>query len=358
MKRITLIFSALVLLFTTACNQKQEASQNIIGKHMLTLESDIMTPEILWAFGRVGDVQVSPDNSKILYGVSYYSIEKDKSNRELFLMDIDGENKRQITNTAGGEYAAVWRPDGQRIGYMSAASGSMQLWEMDADGANPRQVSDVEDGISGFLYAPDLSKVLFTKEVKVYETVKDANPDLDKTSGRLMTDLMYRHWDSWVDSFSHVFIADYEKGSLGEPIDIMDGEPWDAPLKPFGGTEQITWSPDSKTIVYTSRKLEGMAYSVSTNSDLYSYNIETGQTSNLTEGMFGYDMNPSFSPDGILMAWESMERNGYESDKSRLYIMNMVNGEKTYYTKDFDQNANGLSWSADGKSIYFISDWH
>ena len=360
MKKLSFIFGALALLFITACNQEQakEVPQDIIGKHRIELKSDIMTPEILWAFGRVGDLQVSPDNSKILYGVSYYSVEKDKSNRELFLMDIDGENKQQITTTAGGEYSAVWRPDGQKIGYMSAVSGSMQLWEMDANGANPRQVSDIEDGISGFIYSPDGSKILFTKEVKVYKTVKDANPDLDKTTGRLMNDLMYRHWDSWVDSFTHIFIADYEKGSLGEALDIMKDEPWDSPLKPFGGTEQITWSPDSKTIVYTSRKKEGMAYSVSTNSDLYAYDVENGKTTNLTDGMMGYDINPAFSPDGSLMAWESMERDGYESDKSRLFIMDLATGEKTYYTKDFDQNAGGLSWSADGKSIYFISDWH
>ena len=360
MKKLSFIFGALALLFITACNQEQakEVPQDIIGKHRIELKSDIMTPEILWAFGRVGDLQVSPDNSKILYGVSYYSVEKDKSNRELFLMDIDGENKQQITTTAAGEYSAVWRPDGQKIGYMSAASGSMQLWEMDANGTNPRQVSDIEDGISGFIYSPDGSKILFTKEVKVYKTVKDANPDLDKTTGRLMNDLMYRHWDSWVDSFTHIFIADYEKGSLGEALDIMKDEPWDSPLKPFGGTEQITWSPDSKTIVYTSRKKEGMAYSVSTNSDLYAYDVENGKTTNLTDGMMGYDINPAFSPDGSLMAWESMERDGYESDKSRLFIMDLATGEKTYYTKDFDQNAGGLSWSADGKSIYFISDWH
>lgn len=359
MRKLGFIFSAIALLFVTSCSQEQvkEAPQNIIGKHMLELESDIMTPEILWAFGRVSDVQVSPDNSKIIYGVSYYSVKEDKSNRELFIMDIDGGNKKQLTNTAGGEYSAIWTPDGKKIAFMSGASGSMQVWEMDAEGENLKQISDVEDGISGFLYAPDMSKVLFTKEVKVYETVKDANPDLDKTTGRLMSDLMYRHWDSWVDSFSHIFVADYNNGSLGDAKDIMENEPWDAPLKPFGGTEQITWSTDSKTIVYTSRKLEGKAYSESTNSDLYAYSVANGETKNLTEGMMGYDTNPSFSPDGSLLAWESMERDGYESDKSRLFVMDMATGEKTYYTKDLDQNANGLSWSADGKTIYFISDW-
>ena len=359
MKRLSIILSALTLILFTSCKEKPTAEvKNIIGKHMLELESDILTPEILWAFGRLSDVQVSPDNSKILYGVTYYSVKEDKSNRELFVMDIDGKNQKQITKTSGGEYGAVWRPDGLRIAYMNASSGSMQLWEMNVDGTNPRQISNIDDGISGFIYSPDMSKVLFTKEVKINKTVKDAHPDLDKTSGRLMNDLMYRHWDGWVDSFSHIFVADYENGSLGEAKDIMEGEAWDAPLKPFGGTEQITWSPDSKTVVYTSRKLEGIAYSLSTNSDLYSYNLESGETINLTEGMMGYDTNPAFSPDGSLLAFESMERDGYESDKSRLMILDLSTGLKKYYTKDFDQNANSLSWSADGKSIYFISDWH
>ena len=360
MKRLSFIFSVVALLLASSCKQEpaKETPQNTIGKHLLKLESDIMTPEILWAFGRLSEVQISPDKSKILYGVNYYSVAEDKGNRELFLMDLDGSNQKQITNTPKSEYSAVWRPDGKAIGLMTAVSGSMQLWEMDVDGTNPRQISNVEDGISGFLYSPDMKSVLFTKEVKIDHAVQKENPDLDKTTGRLMNDLMYRHWDSWVDSFTHIFVADYADGKLGEPIDIMNGEAWDAPVKPNGGTEQISWTPDSKTIVYASRKLEGLEYAISTNSDLYSYNLETKETKNLTDGMKGYDLNPSFSPDGSLLAWESMERDGYESDKSRLFVLNMATGEKTYFTKDFDQNANGLSWSADGKSIYFISDWH
>lgn len=355
-----MLLSAVLLLTFSSCQQTQEKEEpkNIIGKHMLTLDSDIMTPEILWAFGRVSDVQISPDKSKILYGVTYYSVKEDKGNRELFVMDVDGNNKTQLTKTAGGEYSAMWRPDGKKIGYLSGASGSMQLWEMDPNGENAHQVSDIEGGVNGFLYAPDMQKILFTREVKIYKTVKDKYQDLDKTSGRIMTDLMYRHWDSWVDSFTHAFVADYTDGKVGEESDIMEGEPWDAPLKPFGGTEQISWTPDSKNIVYTSRKLEGMAYSLSTNSDLYMYNLENGSTKNLTKGMMGYDINPSFSPDGKYLAWESMERDGYESDKSRLFVMDMESGKKTYFTKNFDQNANGLSWSEDGKSIFFISDWH
>ncbi len=358
MKKLSIIFSALTLILLSSCHEKEAKvlPQHIIGKHMLKLDSDIMTPEILWAFGRLGDVQVSPDQSKILYGVSYYSVKEDKSNRELFVMDIDGKNKKQITTTAQGEYAAKWSPDGKKIGFLTAVSGSMQLWEMDADGQNREQVSDVKDGITDFLYAPDMSKVLYTKQVKVYKTARDKNPDLDKTTGRIMTDLMYRHWDEWVDSFSHIFVADYKDAKIAEGKDIMENEAWNSPLKPFGGIEQVSWTPDSKKIVYTARKLEGMKSAISTNSDLYAYDLESGKTTDLTQGMMGYDINPSFSPDGSLMAWESMARDGYESDKSRLFVMDMKTGVKKDYSKDFDQNSNGLSWSADGKSIYFISD--
>jgi len=358
MKKTTFLILLIAILGTSAMSQGPAIKDALIGRHDIQLESDIMTPEILWSFGRLGDVQVSPDGKKILYGVSYYSKDKNRSNRELFIMDIDGKNKLQITHTAFGEYNAVWRPDGEKIGFICAADGEMQIWEMDIDGENREQVSYVEGGLGGFSYSPDQSKVLFIKEVKLDETVSDIYPDLTAASGRINNDLMYRHWDTWVDSYTHIFVADYTLGRVVSEKDIMEGERWEAPMKPFGGMEQIAWSPDGKTIVYSCRKKVGKEYTLSTNSDLYFYDTESGKTTNMTEGMMGYDMNPVFSPDGYVIAWESMERDGYEADKQRLFTMNLKTGEKTYHTKDFDQMAHGLSWSADGKSIYFISDWH
>ncbi len=304
----------------------------LIGKHELTLESNIMTPEVLWAFGRVSDVQVSPDGKKILYGVSYYSKTLNRGNRELFVMDIDGSNQKQLTFTGFSEWNALWTPDGQRIGFICAADGGPQIWEMNPDGSDRHIVSDVEGGVIGFKYSPDGQKVLFIQEVKVEPTVKDIYPDLPKSSGRINDDLMYRHWDTWVDTYTHVFVADYTIGMVVNSYDIMPNEPWESPMKPFGGMEQIEWAPDSKHIAYTCRKLKGKEYSLSTNSDIYLYNIDTKETRNLTQGMMGYDMSPVFSPDGNMMAWESMERDGYEADKQRLFTLDLRTGEKKDHT--------------------------
>lgn len=358
MKKLSLIALALLFISGSLWAQKSLEKEKIIGKHNIKLDSEIMTPEVLWAFGRISDIQVSPDGKKILYGVSYYSKEQNKSNRELFVMDIDGKNQKQITHTAFGEYNAIWRPDGEKIGFICAAHGSMQIWEMDIDGKNREKVSDIDGGLSGFSYSPDQSHILYIKEVKLDETVSDIYPDLPKSSGRINHDLMYRHWDTWVDSYTHIFVAPYTLNKMGPGEDIMPGEKWETPMKPFGGMEQINWTPDGKTIAYTCRKKQGMEYSLSTNSDIYFYNLEDGKTTNMTEGMMGYDVAPVFSPDGKIMAWESMERDGYEADKQRLFTMNLETGEKTYHTKDFDQMAHGLSFSTDGKSIFFISDWH
>lgn len=205
-----------------------------------------------------------------------------------------------------------------------------------------------------------MSKLLFTADVKLDSTVNDIYPDLPLANARIETDLMYRHWDHWSDfTYSHAFMIGYNDGATqGEAIDIMKGEKFDTPLKPMGGIEQISWSPNSKSIVYTSKKLNGKAAAFSTNSDLYLYNLENGITTNLTDGIKGYDMNPTFSPDGALLAWESMARDGYEADKIRLMVQNIATGERKEYTTTFDQNVTNLNWDESGKSIWFISDYH
>lgn len=348
------------LLLAILISGQQSFSQDktVIGKSILKLTSDIMTPEVLWSFGRVSDIQLSPDKTTLLFGTSYYSIKENKGNRDLYTIDLGSNKMQQITKTNFGEYNAQWRPDGKKIGFLSSESGSMQLWEMNPDGSDKKQITDIKGGITGFKYAPDQSKILFTKEVKVYPDTHDNNPDLDKTTGRVLTDVMYRHWDTWVDSYSHIFVANYQNQGISNLVDIMEGEPYESPMKPFGGMEQISWTPDSKMIAYTCRKLTGLKYSQSTNSDIYLYSVGDKKESNLTKGMMGYDTNPVFSPDGNLMAWESMEHDGYESDKNRLFVMDMNMGTKTDYTTNFDQNAHGLTWSDNGKSIFFTSEWH
>ncbi len=360
MKKIASIFITVFVLFS--CTQKESATLTSTKNYVPAtpeLSSDIMTPEVLWSFGRLGGAQVSPDGITVLYGVSYYSIEENKSYRDIYTIPVSGGDAINITNSVAKEFSAIWRPDGKKIGYLSGVSGSVQLWEMNADGSKIKQISEIEGGISGFQYSPDQSKIFYLKSVKLDDDVHDLFPDLPKTNARIETDLMYRHWDVWHDyTYNHIFIADYSKGKVGEGIDILMGEKFDSPMKPFGGTEQIVWSPNGKILAYTCKKKMGKEYSVSTNSEIYFYNVETGKTINFTSGMMGYDQNPVFSPDGKYIAWESMERDGYEADKNRLFVADLETGEKRDYSAKFDQNVQGLNWSADCKSIYFISDIH
>ncbi|MBN2614074.1 MAG: S9 family peptidase [Bacteroidales bacterium] len=362
MKKILLSAFLLVALFglwqCSPQNKPEAPKQKPIEKPNLKLSSDLLTPEVLWSLGRLSDIQLSPDHKTLLFGVTYFSKEQNKGNRELYTIGVDGKNLKQLTFTPKSEYNAVWRPDGKKIGYLSSASGSMQIWEMNPDGSNPVQITHVDGDITGFKYAPDQKKILYTMEVKVDKNVHDMYPDLPKTSGKIFTDMMYRHWDEWVTTYSHIFVADYNGTGISNSVDIMKGEPYESPMKPFGGMEQINWTPDSKTIAYTCRKKKGLAYSLSTNSDIYFYNVTDKTTKNMTEGMMGYDVSPVFSPDGKYMAWESMEHDGYESDKNRLFVMDLQTGKKVNYSKGFDQNANSLAWSEDGHSVYFLSDWH
>ncbi len=352
----------LLITFATACelrmNQEQQKMNEPIGAASLSLSSDKMSPEVLWSLGRIGETVLSPDKTKLLYSLTYYSIEQNKGNTELYLIDLASAESIQLTHTSVGEYNPRWQPKGKKIGFLSAQSGSMQLWEMNPDGTGRMQISSIEGGITGFEYAPDQSKILFTAEVKLKPSTQDIYPDLPLTTGRINNDLMYRHWDQWVDTYSHVFVADYDGSSINNPIDLMPDEAWETPLRPFGGMEQISWAPDSKSVVYCSRKKEGKAYSLSTNADIYQYNLETNTTANLVEGMMGYDLAPVFSPDGNLLAWESMERDGFEADKVRLMVKNLKTGTVTDFTENFDQNVHGLKWSEDGSKIYFTSNYH
>jgi dipeptidyl aminopeptidase/acylaminoacyl peptidase len=321
------------------------------------ISKGILSPEVLWKFGRVSGAEVSPCGKMVVYGISRYSVPDNKGVTNLFIVDVEGGEPRQLTDNAGSEFDAHWRPDGKRIGFISTRGGSAQMWEMNPDGTDMVQVTNIEDGINTFKYAPSGDRILYTKDIKfVKVTGAEIHPDMPKSTMKVYDNLMARHWDHWEDgAYSHIFVADYNNGKVGTGKDIMEGEIFEAPLSPYFDAGDITFSPCGKMIVYACKKQYGRDFAVSTNSDLFLYNIETGETKNLTEENVGYDKYPAFSPDGKMLAWQSMETPGYESDKHRLFVMDLATGTKQYLTKNFDQNADQITWSADGKFIYFIS---
>ena len=339
------------------------ADKPVIGKQEIRIKDKKLTPEALWAMGRIGSSSVSPDGKQIAYTVSYYSVKENKSHTVIYVMNADGTNNLLLTTTADSEVEPAWIKGGSKIAFLSAASGSMQLWEMNPDGSERKQLSSYEEGIDGFKFSPDESKVLFIAQVKYGERTSDLYPDLDKASGKVINDLMYKHWDEWVESIPHPFVAAFDGNQVGTATDILKNEPYESPMKPFGGIEQLAWSNDSKQIAYTCRKKTGLEYSVSTDSDIYLYNTENGETRNLckedaTDKNLGYDTNPKFSPDGKSIAWQSMERDGYESDRNRLCVMNLKSGEKTYVTEAFQSGVDDYCWAPDGKTLYFVGVWH
>ena len=342
----------------TDVNVKETGDKNLIGKSDIRIKDGRMTPEALWAMGRIGGMNVSPDGKKVVYTVAYYSVPENKSNREVFVMNADGSDNKQITKTGFAENEAVWIKGGTKIAFLCNESGSSQLWEMNPDGTDRKRLSDYDKDIEGFAFSPDEKKVLFISQVKTVNSTADKYPDLDKATGVIITDLMYKHWDEWVTTVPHPFVADFDGESISNPVDVMEGELFESPMKPFGGIEQLAWNTTSDKIAYTSRKKTGKEYAISTNSDIYVYDLNTKQTTNITEENKGYDTNPTYSPDGKSIAWLSMERDGYEADQNRLMVMNLETGEKTFVSKDFGSNVDSYCWSADCKRIYFTGVWH
>ena len=342
----------------TDVNVKETGDKNLIGKSDIRIKDGRMTPEALWAMGRIGGMNVSPDGKRVVYTVAYYSVPEYKSNREVFVMNADGSDNKQITKTGFAENEAVWIKGGTKIAFLCNESGSSQLWEMNPDGTDRKRLSDYDKDIEGFAFSPDEKKVLFISQVKTVNSTADKYPDLDKATGVIITDLMYKHWDEWVTTVPHPFVADFDGESISNPVDVMEGELFESPMKPFGGIEQLAWNTTSDKIAYTSRKKTGKEYAISTNSDIYVYDLNTKQTTNITEENKGYDTNPTYSPDGKSIAWLSMERDGYEADQNRLMVMNLETGEKTFVSKDFDSNVDSYCWSADCERIYFTGVWH
>ena len=370
MKRLIILLSAVTIM--SACKQTDE---NIITRSDIKLESDVMTPEALWAMGRIGSYAVSPDGQKVAYQVSYYSVEEDRSNTVIYLKAIDQEEAEPTLLGLGS--SPTWLDD-NTIAY----SREGDVWKMNTRGKARKQLTKTDGQVEGFLFSPDQKRLVLVKQVPYHGVIQENPSDLPKATGRLVTDLMYRHWDHYVESIPHPFVLNLE---TGEEKDILEGEPFECPMEPFGGIEQLAWSPDSKKIAYTMRAKTGLEMSISTDSDIFLYDVESDESTNLCKpadyeeprtdptktlatqpvnapenlkNNVGYDQNPQFSPDGRYVAWTSMERNGYEADRMRLCIHDLQQGTKQYVTETFDSNVDAFSWASDSKTLYFLGVWH
>ena len=336
----------------------------VIGHQDIRIEGKRLTPEALWAMGRIGNVSPSADGRQIAYSVAYYSVPQNRSNNELFVMQADGSGNRQLTQDNYQQSQPTWMNDG-RLAYLSNESGSSQVWAMQTDGSDRVQLTDYEGDIEGFSFSPDGRKLLFIAQVKTVKSTADKYPDLPKASGIIVSDLMYKHWDEWVTTAPHPFVADFNGKGISNIRDILQGQPYESPMKSFGGIEQLAWSPASDMIAYTCRKKTGLDYALSTDSDIYLYSLSDGSTVNLCKDYpqngdrnMGYDVNPQFSPDGRYIAWQSMARDGYESDRNRLCLFNLTDHSKRYVTEQFDSNVDGFIWNDDSQSLYFTGVWH
>lgn len=358
-------------------------AQTMIGKTTdLTAltTNDRMTPEALWAMGRIGGAAASPDGKTVAYQVGYYSVKQNKSHQMLYTQTADGKQQTVLTTSAKSETDPAWIEGGKRIAFLTDG----QLWSMAPDGTDRRQLTKSDIDIEGFKFSPDGKKVILIKSLPYHESIKKNPEDLPLATGRLVTDLNYRHWDHYVESIPHPFVANVTEQGIDEGVDMLKDEPYECPMAPFGGVEQLNWSPDSKFVAYTCRKKTGVNYAVSTDSDIYLYDIATGNTRNLckpanykpvnfdpTKTMktqainhqkedlnMGYDVNPKFSPDGRYIAWQSMARDGYESDRNRLCVYTLADGTKNYVTEMFDSNVDDFCWANDSRTLYFIGVWH
>ena len=379
MKRLlTLAVIAFMMLGSTKAQETE-----VIGKSNIKLNSRMMTPEAMWAMGRIGATEASPNGDKVVYQVGYYSVKQNKSHQVLCIMDADGANNKQLTTSSKSETDPTWL-DAETIAFISGG----EIWTMKADGSERKQLSKTDGKVEGFKFSPDRSKVIILKSLPFHEIIKKNPADLPKATGRRVTDLMYRHWDHYVESIQHPFVYTVGEGLAiaGDGSDILAGEPYECPMEPFGGIEQLAWSNDSKQIAYTCRKKTGLEYSISTDSDIFLYNVDTKTTRNLCkpEGYVapkvdptrtlaiqsvndkenlknnvGYDQNPQFSPDGKYIAWLSMERDGYEADLNRLCICDLQTGEKRYI--DWQSDVDAFCWAPlkdKQAKLYFLSVWH
>jgi dipeptidyl aminopeptidase/acylaminoacyl peptidase len=321
------------------------------------LAQEIFSPEKLWKLNRIAGGELSPNNKSVLYSSTSYKMSENKGNTDLYLFDLAQKTSLQLTSTSFSEFEAKWLNNGEII-FLSAESGSVQLWKINLDGEK-KQVSNLDNDVEGYVLSPKNDKIVLLQSVKTQQTLNDIYPDLPKANARIENDLMYRHWNQWDDEFkTHLFLHELlDDEVLLEGKDILKGEAYDGVVPPFSGSESVTFSSDGNFVYYSTKKMLGKEFAQSTNSDIFEFDITSGKTKNLTEGMVGYDNSASSSPDGSKLAWLSMARNGFESDKNTIYIFDFKKGNQQKVDLKMDLTVSDFQWDKDGKSIFFSAPY-
>jgi dipeptidyl aminopeptidase/acylaminoacyl peptidase len=305
----------------------------------------------LYSTKRITEFVLSPDGNWVVYRQSVPSIADNKLYSDLFAVKLDGSETIQLTNDLSSESNVRFSADGKKLAFISTVDKAPQVYVMDFPKGEPKQFTNLEKGVGSFNWVGNPGLIALGSEVKVFKTIADDYPDFKKANMMIFNDLHIRHWDEWNDEFvSHIFTVPFLGG---EPKDIMNGENYESPLKPFGGAEEYDISPDGKEVSYTCKKVSDYAFS--TNSDIFLYDVEKLTTKNITEGMVGYDKVPKYSPDGKMIAFTSQERAGFESDRIRLMVYNRENSQVTEITKTLDQWVEDFVWAPDSKSFYVVA---
>ena len=358
MKTTKLIAAALVLATICGCMKKEDES-GYIGPQNVTVTDGVMTPEVMLSLGRLSDPQLSPDGTKVLYGVSYQSIADNRSCRNLYLSNLDGTGKVQLTRYAKSVNCARWMPDGKAILFVQGG----QIWKAPFLGnklGKKVKISDIPAGVSEFAISPDGAQIMYISTIhSAVETPADTG--LDKAQAYATEDLMYRHWDHWVTEIPRTYVAALSDNiTPDKSYDILGtDELFELPTEPFGGIEQLCWAPDSRHIAYSCRKLTGKRYAFSTDTEIYIHDVHSGNTVQIPMHG-GYDTDPVWAPDGKHLAWISMPRDGYEADQQRLMVCDVdlstpetpvVSGIRRL-GEDFDHDCAGIVWNGNDE-IYF-----
>lgn len=350
MKRSHFIMMTLVVILVASCRQKPQVTEvkPAVPQPVLTEEEKagkVLTPEILWKFGRLGTFTLSPDGSEVLYTVSWIDLQSETRTTDIYEISTRGGHPVRLTSDGGN--SPQWFDEGRKIAFVKNG----KLWVMNPDGSEKTEVQGLSD-FEIFNISPAGNKIYFTRRVKLDQTANEKH-NLPNAKVRIIDDLMYRHWNYWHDySYSHIFVASFNGKSVSGEKDIMEGQKFESPTAPYFDEAEISWSPDGKYIAYTVKRLRGRDDALSTNTDIILYDISKGTEVNIAEGNRGYDRYPVFSPDGSMIAYQSMERDGYEADLDRLFVYNLKDGKRTWLSSGWDFDVENIKW-ADNQNLYF-----